>query len=183
MDYNDFRKLVIKAKGTHKFKVTNSNGAKEAWRWIKKNKWLNIGCPITELQLGTIVKAINLTLQDQLLSGKDISFPNRMGGLELRKFKTSIKYKSNKIVTNLPVDWKTTLRLWWEDEESHRNKTLIRYENKDEFTIRFMRGSANFENKSFYEFISNRILKKRLKDKVINGEVDAPLLGKRHELY
>ena len=184
MELDEFRKKVVKAEEKkHHFSVTNSNGTKEAWRWIKKNKWLNIGQPITELQLGTIIKAVNLTLQDQLLNGKDITFPNRMGRLEIRKFKAKIQYKDNKLVTNLPVDWKRTINLWWEDSESRELKTLVRYEDSERFAVYFNKEYANFANKSFYKFTPTRPLKKRLRDKIINGEFDALLLGKKNELY
>lgn len=184
MELEEFRKRVVKAEEKkYRFKVTNSNGAKEAWRWIKKNKWLDLEQPITELQLGKIVKAINNTFQDQLLEGKDINLPKRMGKIEIRKFKAKIEYKDNKVVTNLPVDWKRTIELWWEDEESHNKKALVRHEALTRFAIYYNKGAANFENKSFYKFIPIRAIKKRLKDKIINEGFDALLLGKNNELY
>lgn len=184
MELSEFRKKVVKAEEKkHHFKVTNSNGTKEAWRWIKKNKWLNIGQPITELELGTIVKTINLALQDQLLNGKDILLPNRMGRIEIRKFKAKLEYKDGKVITNLPVDWKRTLDLWWEDEECHKAKTLIRYEDTERFAIYYNKGLANFNNKSFYRFIPTRTLKRKLKKQITNGKFDALILGKRNELY
>lgn len=184
MGFQEFRKGILKAEeAKHKFKVTNSNGTKEAWRWIKKNKWLNIGQPITELQLGTIVKAINNTIQDQLMEGKDVPLPKRMGRLEIRKFKASIDYKDGKVVTNLPVDWKRTLDLWWEDEESKKAKTLVRFENLERFAIYYNKGYANYTNKSFYRFIPTRTFKKRLRNKIVNEGFDALILKKNNELY
>ena len=128
MDLKEFRKETLKLKGGHKSLINNSNGTKEAWRWIKKNKWLNIGQPITEAQFGQIVKMINAELQDQLLKGKDVTFPNRMGRLEVRKYKSKLEIIDNKVVTNLPIDWKRTLELWWEDKEARNAKTMIRFE-------------------------------------------------------
>lgn len=184
MELSEFRKKVLRAEEKkHHFNITNSNGTKEAWRWIKKNKWLDIGCPITELQFGKIIKAINLTLQDKLLEGKDVSFPNRMGRLEIRKFKAKIEYIDNKVVTTLPVNWKETLKLWWEDEEAHKNKTLVRHEGSDRFAIYFNREYANFANKSFYKFMPTRSFRKKLRDKIVNEGFDALLLGKKNELY
>lgn len=184
MGLEEFRKRIIKAtKKKVRFKVTNSNGTKEAWRWIKKNKWLNIGQPITELQLGTIIKAINNTLQDQLLEGKDVVFPNRMGRLEIRRYKSRLEYKDDKITTNLPIDWKRTTELWWEDEESRNNKTLVRFEGINRFKIYYNKVKAIYPNKSFYQFIPTRTIRKKLKNCINNKGFDALLLGKRNELY
>lgn len=183
MEYSDFRKKVLKAEEKHHFKVTNSNGTKEAWRWIKKNKWLDIGQPITEREFGLIVKAINLSLQDKLLEGKDVVLPNRMGRLEIRKFRAKVDYKDGKVITTLPIDWKSTLKLWSEDEECHKLKTLIRYENSEIFEIYYNKEYANYNNKSFYKFIPTRTFKKRLKQKILNGGFDALLLNKNNELY
>ena len=182
MSYDNFRKTVLKAEGKHNFEVTNSNGTKEAWRWIKKNKWLNIGQPITERQFGLIVKAINSTLQDQLLQGKDVTFPYRMGRLEIRKYKTIIQIREGKVVARLPIDWERTLKLWYEDEESYKNKILVRQEAKEGFVIYYNRTKAVYTNKSFYQFIPLRKIKIRLKHKILSEGFDALLLKKKNEL-
>lgn len=184
MDLGEFRKEILKVnKKKVKFNVTNSHGTKDAWRWIKKNKWLNIGQPVTEAEFGKIVKAINNTLQDQLLNGKDVSFPERMGRLEIRKFNAKVALKNDKIVTSLPIDWKRTQELWWKDEEAHKAKTLVRFEGRERFTIYYNKGRANYINKGFYKFIPTRTLKKRLKDKINNGGYDVLLLAKNNEIY
>lgn len=184
MELEKFRKRVLKVeeKKQH-FKVTNSNGTKEAWRWIKKNKWLDIGQSISELELGTIVKTINLTLQDQLLNGKDVSLPNRMGRLEIRKYKAKLEYKDGKLVTNLPIDWKRTIELWWEDKDYFTSKTLVRFESLERFSFYYNKGYANFPNKSFYKFIPTRNLRKKLKQRITNGDFDALLLNKNNGIY
>lgn len=184
MDYEDFRKSVVKAdKKKHKFKVTNSNGTKEAWRWLKKNKWLNIGQEVSERDFGLIVKALNQTFQDQLLSGKDVKLPKGMGRLEVRKFETKVLYKDHKVVTNLPIDWKRTIELWFEDEESRLSKTKVRFEIPEKFTVYYNRKQATYENNNFYHFIPTRTLRRRLRDIINTGKFDALLIGKRNELY
>ena len=39
-----------------------------------------------------IIKEVNLALLDQLLKGSDIKFPCGMGRIELRKYRTIIKF-------------------------------------------------------------------------------------------
>ena len=75
-----------------------------------------------------------------------------MGRLEVRKRSNSIKFKDGKVVTDLPVNWDATLKLWYEDEESYNNKILIREENKETFRIHYNKIKANYNNKSFYQF-------------------------------
>lgn len=182
MELQEFRSEVLKVKESRHHKVTNSYGSKQMWRWLRKKKWLDLGQPITERQMGYIIKAINESLKDQLLEGKDIVLPHRMGRIELRKFKVRVEIRDGKIVTNLPIDWEKTIRLWHEDEESHKAKTLVRMEAKEGYKIRYDKNEANYENKSFYQFIPNTELKRELRDKILNGEVDAFLL-ERHAVH
>lgn len=182
IEYNKFRANVIKLRSAKHFKVTNSNGTKEAWRWIKKNKWLNIGQPLTEREFGAIVKAINRLYVKRLLEGHDIMLPCRMGKIELRKYKARIKYEDGKVVTNLPIDWKRTLQLWNEDDESRSNKTLIRRETKEVFRIIYNRQSANYNNKTFYQFSASRAVRQALSEKIKNNEIDTFLMGE-YELH
>lgn len=183
MEYREFRNRTLNNVGTHNFKVTNSYGNKEAWRWVKKNKWLDLGQPITEREFGVIIKTINQHLHDQLITGKDIILPHKMGRLELRKFEAKLVLKDNKIETNLPINWDRTLRLWHEDEEAMADKVLIRYEDKTRFSIHYDKTRANYNNKSFYKFIPNRSMKIGLKNNILKGKVDAFLLQKKDEVY
>lgn len=176
MEYSEFRKRVVKAEGEHHFEVTNSYGTKEAWRWLKKNKWLDLPEPVTEREFGLIIKVINLTLRDHLLNCRDIELPHRMGRIEIRKFKAKLGIKDGKVITTLPPDWGRTLELWYEDKDSFENKTLVRFEELERFSFFYNKTKANFNNKSFYRFIPSRILKKELKQRIVNGTMDAFLL-------
>ena len=73
----------------------------------------------------------------------------------------------------MPIDWDRTLKLWYEDEESYKNKTLIKVEEKEIYKIYYNRNVAEFTNKSFYQFDINRELKKRLKQNIKEGKLDA----------
>lgn len=164
---------------THK--VNNSLGVYDSYKWIRKNKWLNIGRPLTEHEFYSIIRKVNDYLADSLLHGEDIKLPHRMGRIELRKYNARINFDGNKVKTNLPIDWDRTLKLWYEDEEAYKEKTLVKMEEKEIFKVYYNKQLADYNNQGFYEFNVNRELKKRLKQRIKKGKLDAFKL-KRDEL-
>lgn len=172
MNYNKFRARILKVHNKKKFKVRSSYGTKQGWRWLKKHKWLN-GEPVTEKQFGIIIRCVNEYLVEQLLQGHDINLPCRMGKIELRKTKARIEFVDGKLDTNLPVDWKRTLELWHEDAKAYQDKTLIRKEYDEIFRIIYNKSSANYNNKTFYQFTPHRDVKKKLSERIKQNKVDA----------
>lgn len=170
---DDFRKQILKVNEPRKHKINNSVGSYDAYKWIRKNKWLDIGQPISEHDFYTIVRRINDYLAECLSNGQDIVLPHKLGRLEIRKFGAKIELKGNTVKTNLPVDWDKTLKLWFEDEEAYKKRTLIKMEEKEIFRVFYNRSRADYENKSFYSFEVNRDLKRRLKHNIKNGRIDA----------
>lgn len=169
---------VSKKSKKRKFKISGSFGTKHAWRWIKKNKWLNIGYPITEKQFGIIVKTINKHLINKFLQGSDIIFPHNLGRLELIKYKSKVYFEGDKIKTNRPIDWKQTRELWDKDEKCRKEKILIRFDSPYLYRINYKKPSKGFKNQSFIQFTPCRDLKLKLKDKIINNQIDAFLNDK-----
>ena len=170
---DEFRRRILKLNKSRTHKVRNSNGVYSAYKWIRKNKWLNIGRPIKEHEFYTIIRQINNLLAENILSGEDIVLPHRLGTIELRKYDTRISIYNGKVVTNLPIDWDRTLKLWSEDEEAYKERTLIKMEEKEIFKVFYNKRTANYENKSFMQFEVNRDLKRRLKQRIRNKAVDA----------
>lgn len=171
--FEDFRARTLKLYGKKEFKITKSYGDKLAWRWIKKNKWLNIGQPITEREFGLIIKSYHKQFIQRLLNGLEVKFPLRMGKLEIRKNKPFIDFIEGKLITNLPIDWKRTLEYWQEDEQANKSKTLIRAENKEVFRILYRKATAKYINKTFYQFSPARGLKHLLRDKARDNKMEA----------
>lgn len=169
---NDIKKVT----SPRHCRVTNSLGVYDAYKYIRKNKWFDIGQSISEHDFYFIIREINKHLADQLLSNRPIRLPQNMGLLELRKRIPSITLENGKIKTNLPVDWDKTLKLWASDIQAYNNKTLVRHESKEVFKVYYNKTKAIYNNKHFYTFTLNRDLKLALKEKVRNNEVDAFLL-------
>ena len=180
---DEFRRNILKVKGPRVHKIKNSWGVYDSYKYIRKNKWFDIGQPLTEHQFYYIVRGVNNSLAESLLQGNNVTLPCKMGTLELRKFNSSISIKNGKVKTNLPIDWDRTLKLWSEDEEAYKERILIKMEEKEIFKVYYNRIKANYKNKSFYEFLINRDIKVRLKQKIKQGLIDGFLLKRKSQLY
>lgn len=171
-----FKNSIKKNTETRVHKINNSLGVYDIYKYIRKNKWFDIGRPVTEHEFYSIIRTINLKLVEYFLQGYDIVFPHKMGKLELRKYDAKFKFDNGKLKTNLPIDWNKTMELWYEDEESYKKKTLVKMEEKEIFKVFYNRSSAEYINKSFYQLRPNRELKIAIKNKIKNKQLDAYLL-------
>jgi hypothetical protein len=178
MAYNDFIKTIKRVNSNRKHKVTNSYGSKDAFKYYRKTKPLDSKYVLTDCQYLHIIRSINNILKQQLIEGKDILLPEKMGRLELRKRASNIKFVNGKLKTNLPINWDATLKLWYEDSICKNKKQLIRQENTETFKVRYDKSKANYNNKTFYEFKANRELKVGLKKNIKLNKIDAFKYGK-----
>ena len=172
--YQDFKSAIQGLQNTRAHKITNSLGVYDACKYIRKHKWFNINRPLTEHEFYQIIRRINNYLAEELVNGNDITFPNRMGKLELRKRNSlPVIDKNGSLKVTYAIDWDSTLKLWYNDEEAFNHKTLIRLPERSIFRVKYNKDSANYENKSFMEFQINRDIKTKLKQKIKNNEIDA----------
>ena len=172
---DNFRREVLKVNKSRVHKVKNSLGVYDAYKWLRKNKWLGME-PISEHDFYAIIRAVNKALAKSFLHLGSIKLPLRMGEIILRKYHPSITSQDGKIKTNLPVDWDSTLQLWSEDKESYKKRTLIRLEEKEVFKVLYDKSKALYNNKSFYTLELNRDIKLSLKKQLKNGLLDAFML-------
>lgn len=174
IEYDEFKSSIQHLQESRTHKITNSLGVYDAYKFIRKNKWFNIGRPLTEHEFYQIIRRVNNYLAEELVNGNDIIFPNRMGKLELRKRNSlPVIDKNGSLKVTYAIDWDSTLKLWYNDEEAFNNKTLVKLPERNIFRVKYNKDTANYENKSFMEFQINRDIKKRLKQKIKNNEIDA----------
>lgn len=89
---DEFRRKILKINGPRKHKINNSLGVYDIYKFIRKNKWLNIGAPVSEHNFYSIIRAVNNSLADLLSKGHDINLPCQMGRLEIRKYDAKISF-------------------------------------------------------------------------------------------
>lgn len=179
----EFKRRVRRSTEHHEHKIRNSWGIYDGYKYYRKTKPKDKEYVLAESQYFAITRRINNLMAEEIANGNDFKIPHRMGVIELRKYDARIKIGSNgEVYDNLPVDWNKTLELWYEDEESYKNKTLVKMEEKEIFTIYYNRNRATYRNQSFYDFKFNRDMKIMLKQKIKEGAVDAAYLKKREYL-
>lgn len=173
MEYETFRNTIIKRSYPKKAKISNSWGVYDAYKHIRKHKWYDIGRPLKEHEFYTIIRKINRFLAKELAQGNPVTLPFRMGKLDLWKMPVGVSLVDGALKNTYPIDWDSTLRLWFENEEAKRDKTLLRHEAPDVFYVKYNKSKANYENQCFYKFQLNRFIKLALKENIKKGKIDA----------
>lgn len=171
MELEEFSRIVSRKGSTKgkKFDVTNTRGTKEAWRWLKKNKWFGI-TPVSEHDFGKIVKTINLALMDRFLKGYPIRLPANMGRLELTKQEIDFNYSSSNALK--PVNWKDTVRMWYENEDWFRDKKLVFFDHRYFYWIRYNKRPSNYKNSIYYKFSPARAFGTKVTKSSANKLID-----------
>lgn len=183
MELSEFKKSIRKVNGKRNHKVRNSLGVYDAYKYYRKNKPDDKRYILTESQYFSIIRKVNNILAKELSLGNAIVLPLRMGEIELRKYNRNVYIDDNgKLHNNLPIDWDSTLELWYNDKESFENKTLLRIDSNNLFKLYYNKNKANYTNKSYYEFTFNKDLRIMLSKNLKKGNIDAPEL-KRIEIW
>lgn len=181
MDRKEFMTRVKRARGTRVHKVRNSWGVKDAFYFYRKNRPRDSKFVLSETEYLKIIRSVNNFLRQLMMHGEEVALPEKMGKLELRKRQTVVDFRDGKLRTNLPINWDSTLKLWYDDEQAYSEKRLVRQESKEVYKVYYNKYKADYPNKSFYQFHINRELKKGLRQSIENNEIDALLLYKvRH---
>ena len=115
------------------------------------------------------------------LFGYVFVFPKRMGKIEIRKRKGTVKIANDgSVINKLAVNWAETRKLWKENPKAKADKIRIRYTNEHSggyiFSIRYIKSRANYKNKSIYHMKVNRTLKRNIEPLIKSGKLDAFLL-------
>lgn len=153
---------------TRKHRLTRSYGCRDYYRnYIKQKKGL------TQTQFTLILEGCFKVIAKLLLVDKEFILPCNMGSLEIRKHPKRIKLIDNKIKVNVPVDWKQTLELWYNNESARKKKTLVRCDHPWIFRVHYSKRHARFANEAFIKFQTTRNLKRALKDVIEKGNFDS----------
>lgn len=169
MTFNEYVDEIKNVKGPRKHKATNSYTRNEIYRYYK-----SVGGKLSVNDFYSVIKATNLEFAELLCMGNDFILPNRLGSLELRKQDIIIKLDENgKLISNLPIDWNETHKLWYEYPECRNKKQIVRRNVKNIFSVHWSKRNSKCKNIKLFTFHLNRELKKKLKYNIENYNIDA----------
>ncbi len=122
---------------------------------------------LTECEFYKVVNAVTEEFILDLLTGIDVVLPHKMGTLRIAKY-TPKAYigKDGKLKNSYSIDWDKTIKLWYEDEEAYKNKTLIRILTKNSYVATYVKKDAFYANSYYFELDFNRAFKRRLREYV-----------------
>ena len=169
----EYRRL--KGSPVHNYDVSNSYGVYDYYKYYRHNRpRAKSYYKMNEHQYYKLIRAVNEYLVELLFKNKIVEFPDRLGQLVIQKRNTTVTFKDGKLRTNRPVNWDATIRLWFEDPEAEKNKTVVRWDTDHLTTIVYKKSNTLFRNKPFYEFQVLRRLKQRLGSLINEGGLETP---------
>lgn len=172
-DFQDFVGKLQK-RGSNRHKIGHCLGTRDAWKWVRKNKWKAVGGEACDAGLySKIINEVNKNIVESILEGHIIFLPHYMGSIMLASLPTRVFMKDGEIQTTYRTDWKKTLDLWYKDEEARNSHKPIKRITKEIFFIRYQKGEANYHNKKFYNYRVNRSLVEKLGEALERGKINA----------
>lgn len=162
--FSDYLKEKKKVSGKRKRKLKSDVGTNTIA--LKYKKDVNA---LSDTDFRNVINCINNMLVDDLVSGKDVVLPFKLGRLEVRKFPTRVKIVDGKLKNSMPIDWNETLKLWYDNKSAEKKKILVRHETNYIYRIVYNKFNARYTNQNIYKFVPSRGLKIKLKESIKNG--------------
>jgi hypothetical protein len=173
MTYQEFLNKLQK-RGSKPHVITHCLGARDAWKWLRRNKWQRTkGRQVSQPLYSSIIDTVNQILVEQLIEGHEIELPMRMGSFYIASMPAKVAIEEGQMKTNYRTDWLKTLKLWYEDEEARNTHKSIKRIQKDIYFILYSKHKATFTNRMFYVFRANRSLVKKVGKAIEDGSIRA----------
>jgi len=124
-------------------------------------------------------------MMQEIIDGKVIKLPFYLGKIAIIGNKIKPKIINGKIV-GLAPDWGATNKLWKEDEEAKKNKTLIWHLNEEtggiRYRITYMKDTTKLINRSFYNLIFSYTNKRTVAKNIKAGKEYIIIKSKKERL-
>lgn len=172
----DYFKEVKNVHSDRKHKITGSQNTIAGFHYYRKIRPKEKSFTLLDKEYLSIIREMNNLVVDYLIENKSIRLPSGFGKIEICKIENKSWINDDgKFITNKPVDINSTLKLWYEDEESRINKSLIRFDEEYTFRIKYPRKGRSYEYNNYFSIQFNRQLRKKLSLAINTGNYDTYL--------
>lgn len=174
-----FEEYLKEAKNVHsnrKHKITGSQNTISGFHYYRKIRPKEKEFTLKDKEYLSIIREMNNLVADYLVENKSIRLPAGFGKLEIVKYETKCWIDENgKLISTKKIDMHSTFKLWYEDEESRLNKTLVRYNDEFIFRIKYPPKGRMYRYNGYYSIKFNRQLQQKLKLAIQAGNYDTYL--------
>jgi hypothetical protein len=174
-----FEEYLKEAKNVHSnrnHKITGSQNTISGFHYYRKIRPKEKEFVLQGKEYLSIIREMNNLVVDYLVLNKSIILPAGFGKLEIVKYETKSWIDENgKFISSKKIDMNSTFRLWYEDEESRLNKTLVRYDDEFIFRIKYPQHGRMYKYNGYYSIKFNRQLQQKLKLAIQAGNYDTYL--------
>ena len=170
-DYQEFLNKLQK-KGSKPHKLGHCLGTRDAWKWVRKHRWIRFGGePVDQLLYSKVINEVNKILVEKMLEGHVFDAPFSMGSFLIASKPARVEVVNGQLLTNYRTDWKKTLQYFYEDEEGRNQHKTIKRIQPDIYYIKYSKHGAKYHNRMFYKFRANRSFVRKLGAAVERGVV------------
>ncbi len=123
---SEFTDNIKRIHGKRNFKITNSYGCRDYYKYFKRKRKSNI----PEALFHKILEAaIDQIFEQYLALYLRVKLPSKMGELFIKQFEFEIEQRSNGVYfKRTPVDWGKTIWLWEVDPEAYAQRAVVKHE-------------------------------------------------------
>ena len=169
-DYNYIYKTLKRDKKRNSV-ITNSYNTQDFYNYYKKELSKKNKKALDNKTFRKIINEMHYELRERIADGEIIELPYGAGEFVVTSYEPKAYLKDNKLKSNYRIDWNNTLKLWNNDEEAKKNKTLLRILDKNVFSVRFFRNHCNYKNAEYIKFRTGRRFKLFLRDRVKSDNI------------
>lgn len=174
--FEEFLKRSKNVSGNRTHKITGSQNTISGFSYYRKIRPRESQFVLKDKEYLSIIREMNKLMADSLIENKSLKLPSGFGKLEIVKVEpVSWIDKNGKFKTSRMIDMHSTFKLWYEDEDSRENKTIVRYDGDFIFRIKYIARGRTYKYNKYFSIQFNRELRKKLTTAIRAGNYDTYL--------
>lgn len=179
--FEDYLKEAKNVNSNRKHKITGSQNTISGFHYYRKIRPQEKEFVLKDKEYLSIIREMNNLVVDYLVENKSIRLPAGFGKLEIIKTETkSWIDDTGKFISSKKIDMNSTFKLWYEDEESRLNKTLVRHDDEFIFRIKYPQNGRMYKYNGYFSIRFNRQLRHKLMLSIKTGNYDTYLKPSRN---